>query len=315
MEVKDLQTFEPILFLHEKRPAGAYPQIIMAGGKKQAIVWLPGNKVRKNPPKVTSDAVVYLGTTPGSFMSQEVTQHDQPAFVSWTGLDIDDVPVEEVIRTWKDIDPVSIRLSSSGNGVHLFMRYDAPILIDPGQARPHELLRTSWLPYMEQVGWDWERVCSSGYRAFYVSGGKCRWVKRTEEFIAPPTLTLQKTVMTMAPIEAQQAIEEKDERLCRLIKLLKPAITHMVPGKNPVYIKAAYEALKGSEFEFETKSPMQTREPHNNGFVLYEPGQRIMIFASADGRPVLTITAPAYWKAKLAGAEEAGRYRDSPGGQ
>lgn len=283
-----MQSFAEWAF--ERAPAGMLPQVVYADEFKKAIRWVPGNKdqMRTGKPQATR----FIGYTPGAFQYPHWSQHNQSVAVCWSGLDIDD-HVDEARERLELLPEVALRTSSSGRGLHAFVRFTRPVMLDPGHNR-HVVCEAAWVSLLERVNFPRSWICSSGYRAFYVEGGLQEWIKFSEKDVEPCLMAAPKRerpVEHVAPMDV-----EIEKPVSEVVKRLEEAGIKLSIGRNQIYVRDVYEALQGTPFEFETKSGMRLGgKPHVNGFIDLAPN-RIVIIPNADGHPVLDIRSRSFWR-------------------
>lgn len=288
------------------------PQIIAGGLDKKAWAWLPGGRTDApfNYEGAEASQIAdllhrapALGIAPGFYQHPNVHQYKQPLMIGWVGLDIDIEANENHERIWSALDSTCenylVRSSSGGRGLHLFRRLYSPLWLDTSAKRNHVVSRITMRLIGELPPAIQSHVCSSDYRNFWVEGG-AQVTLHTPDHTADLQVTgdwLDEVVN--APAADSSPLDdagEIDERILEIVNRLKVAGVTLKPnGRTQVVIRQVYNALKGTAWEFETKSRMRHGETQTNGFVEVNP-QSLVIYAAADGRSVLRVRGLAYMR-------------------
>lgn len=273
---------EILNFLFERKPEGFEPQIGYADGNKKVLAWVPGSddaQVRTYP-----DAV-YFGVTPGAFQDSTKSMRSQPCAVCWFGLDIDlDEPptMEDIERLRSDLPAVSIRTSCGGNGLHLFWRLSAPVILPYHEAR--RLVRR--LASAKALRCHLP-VCSSDYRLFYVTGGANRWLHQSALFtdaneecanLPQPGVVVPDSVEPTPTVRLQQI-----HPLITWLNMHSP-VKILESGSYKVHVGTIVGQLRIMGEMISTKSPGQNSW-HCNGYLDVTP-ESISLFSYADGHVI-----------------------------
>lgn len=285
-EIRELITF---LYSHAIRPSHMAVQMVEKDG-----FWYPGNRVSSR--SINSENPV--GFTGRIYESYSKSKNEQSWLLAWFGIDIDDISEQgiDIFAVNRTLYPyASTRVSKSGNGLHCIFKCK-PILMKVGDnpKRHIEYTLRQWvtehpdgsrtLTSLPNV-----RLCSSRGINFYLHGGvkgKNRWLSESDhlnelqiDFSNSCTKCCNRsnedTTVSIAEIEGEArdlvGILQKEGEIPKGDK---------VATKYEVHIKGIYKALKGTPFEFTTKSPMKSKEWHINGFMtISRTGFRLWSFA------------------------------------
>ncbi len=265
------------------------PQTVLADKKtKRAIAWYPGTKgrawIEHNPDR-------YLIGFTGKFYQDNLLHKDkQKAQIHFLTVDIDLLETDDFEQTKQAIvaclgNYCSVRTSTKGHGFHLIFRLDT-IMTHANRTNVQATLK----PYLTLLEQSRIKVCTYGINT-YLLGGLQTWLHKTNARIP----CWNETDSTLANYTTQNQTNQDN---CPFLKYLnkqgkelvallaKEGIT-LQQDKTDIYIKAAYQALKGTKYEFKTKSPMASENRHINGFIVVD-NVFLHIFACADNKIVAT---------------------------
>lgn len=290
-------------WLFERVPERFSAQVGYASAQKKALIWLPGRKA-------AADSSVEWGMRTGEFggctqtawETWRVPVQAQPGcFIAWLGYDVDMDTLEEqldAIRRVRDTDlPFSIRTSAGGTGLHLILRLDQPVWAPGGyhSAFLRSLGRVAYDALIEQG----IRICSSGYRMFWLVGGHNKWLSVCDDLYLPPAIDL-----TSVP---RKSVDTLHGAICGRTEPHKFVINgafaphinvwlerfhdagvllHAKIGGNPVYVGAAIAVLRAHGETVHTKSPC-SGNGNINGF-LDVTADSISLWSYADGHNIWT---------------------------
>lgn len=283
-----------LAFLFERKPEGTFGQMSFAAQDKKAMLWVPNNKGHEYPLKTQP---VFYGVMPGAFRHRDVPQHDQACWACWAGADFDDLGDQflHVIGLLSEHPDVSVRTSSSGKGLHAFLRFQKPILMGDKGHRSR-VCKGAWRPLLDDMGL-LPVVDKIDYRTFYVVGGHNEWVKVSDRFHPAPNVPGEADPPTPVDYKFDEPLAPA---IKKVVDILAQHGVKLRYGSTNIYTKQVYEALLGTHYEFQTKSPMRSERHHINGFISLTP-TTIQILPNADNMAVLTVRDPQYYRDLLGG--------------
>lgn len=307
------QTFNEIENLLFHKREGYFPQFLIGRKQtKQAQAWCPGNRSL-----MTADDLVnkkssgkhLVGYTGLSFTSQVVPQHDQErVLLSFIAFDLDQkdnekdliTSVPEITRFFPEF---WIRSSTSGKGLHLFVKFSEPQTF-PDVSTAKLSIRNIENLYINSLYDKGFKVDKSGIRCYWLLGGENTWLHKSEKTINWETVKTTDSSQFTFRKDFSRKLERKANRdyICRsefsgeclefIDILTRKGIlqnSEKLPLKLDIYVKKLYETLKNTDFEFLTSSPMkEDKAPHINGFISFNK-ENITIFTAADNAAVLYI--------------------------
>jgi len=286
--------FEPVEWLFEGAPSGWFAQMGLARRDKRALVWVPGKKPQTEERVARLAARASLtGCTQLAFRAPFASLIDPENFESlicWVGLDIDGddnpLPIAELLERIRCACPgASLRLSSSGRGVHVLYRLAAPIRCPPNQANILIRYLTQFAgAALDLIG---VRVCKRDRRMFWLSGGQNAWVYRTEKLLASklPELLFAPATMVSPPTLSGNF---SPEIILWAERFQAAGILQDVKPHNLVYVGDVVKLLKTLGIRVKTRSPC-SGNGHINGYI--DIGwDTISLWSYADGYKIWSHT-------------------------
>lgn len=259
------------------------PQIVLADkNTKRAIVWYPGEEDAKI--FLPIDPQKYLiGLTGKYFIDPEKSFLSQKSKLYFLTVDIDHKDNPGLENKFEDLKKVigedaSIRSSTSGKGYHLIFRLEKPV------ENPNRILiRNIMNPYLKKIESVGIHICSFGINT-YLLGGFQDWLYKTDNKIPISDENLKgENILQIRGSGIFSFDEFLNSTGKKLFRILKKRINYEQRFLHQdIYIKDFYDALKGTDFEFRTKSPMASNNKHINGFVQIDD-HYFYIYAAADG--------------------------------
>lgn len=298
LKLYDNQTTDMLDFLtiQDSQDSQDLPQTVLASKTtKRAIAWYPGRNFKN---LIYHDSNKYLvGFTGKYFASKTLSVAGQSARLHWIGIDIDlhDYTDELFLRTYDKILKATdglgnIRTSTRGRGFHIIFRL-ARVM--------QEVLRDNVIatlkPYTDSLNEYGVEICTFGVN-MYLLGGLQRWLYTTQARIEPVsnTVNIFPTTLTCSSKSLAYNLDRlstdelhvKGKECKEFLALLASVGISLKQGRNDVYVRDVFEALKGTKFAFKTKSPMRASEGrHINGCI--NVGHLfISIFTFADNKIV-----------------------------
>lgn len=284
-EIRELLDF---LYGHAIRPSHMAVQMVEKDG-----FWYPGNKITDR----SINSANPVGFTGRIYETYSKPKNEQSWLLAWFGIDIDDIKEQgiDIFEVNRALYPyASTRLSKSGNGLHCIFKIK-PVLMKVGDNPKKHIEYTLRQWVTENV--DKSRVltalpnvrlCSSkGFNFFLYGGekGKNRWLSESD-YINELQIDFSDSCSKCCRSKEDNSvlISEIEGEARDLVLLLQKEKElpegDSVATKYEVHIKSVYRALKGTPFEFTTKSPMKTKEWHINGFItISHTGVRLWSFA------------------------------------
>lgn len=258
-----------------------YAQQVIFKGPRGGMTWCPGNKsiTRERMDEAAANATA-IGLTGKQYRRHGAAQYKTPYTLHWMGIDIDDYTD---YRRILDLGmPFSVRRSKSGDGLHLILRLN-PVLLFPAGQTPGLTVTTALEPYRAKLEAAGVPVCQANHRVFFfwARGGRNEWLHKD------PGYTAIKRIDSTIRAAGHPAVPH-DSPVVRLLKAKGIEVPDERRSRVQIYVKDLYEALKGTDCEFKTCSPMADgKTPHNNGYLEYEgETDTLRIFTSADNRIV-----------------------------
>ena len=271
---------DPIAFLHEFCPAGYHPQLGYAGADKVCRLWLPGNKQPGSPEYIKRVVVesTLVGTSQLCFGSYVEPQTNQTCAVTHLALDVDDNPDMAKIHLALDGRwPYSVRTSTGGVGLHVFIRLAQPIMI--GYQQAGTLVKQLALPIklaLEEVG---QTVCQANKRLMWVKGGKNDWVKQTAATYTPLVTTIQDE---NSPVSEQPSTGSPCALGSSIVKVTKSLGVAAKLGKHQIHIGTVVERLRGMGENVTTRSRCSGANHDVNGFLEVHPHHLVLFSSPAN---------------------------------
>jgi len=296
----ELLTFlYPSIFNDEEKVNRAI-HLILANEDKSVIGWFPGKRKKKFDWNDVSKKLAkkLVGFTGRSYRDYEIAMVNQTSTLHWVAIDIDDYAInDENINKIKELteENCSIRCSTGGNGLHLIFRLDKPYSFEPGIKTTKNIKNTLY-PYVTKLEQAGVNVCCWQGGVFYLLGGKQEWLFKTDTTIELDLNDTNNPVVVTESSEIKLGVETPSlisEGLNSVGEEFFNLIGERVPIENTpidIYVKKIYQKLKGTKFEFQTKSPMQTDSEHTNGF-LFRSGNNIRLWTFADRASVIEFEA------------------------
>ncbi len=290
LNLYDNQTIELLNFLTLQNSQDL-PQTVLANKTtKRAIAWYPG---RKSKELIYHDSSKYLvGVTGKYFASKTLSTEQQKASLHWIGIDIDlhDYTDELFLRTYDKILKATcglgnIRTSTRGHGFHIIFRL-ARVMQEVSRANIIATIK----PYTDALLNSGVEFCTFGVN-MYLLGGAQRWLYTTQARIAPVSNTVPSFPTSLSCSRSSSyhqlytnELHVKGKECKELLALLANVGIRLKQGRNDMYVREVFEALKGTKFAFKTKSPMRASETkHINGCI--NVGHLfISIFTFADNK-------------------------------
>ena len=261
------------------------PQIAETGNK--GVLWSPGKRDRLKKQTWLENPSL-LGFGPRIYQNYTTSRNNQPYLLAWTALDIDEIEVAPVLQIIQKLIPdCSIRLSKSKKGLHVFFRFEQPLYFHESEhdlATQKEFLK----PYIKLLTEHGIHICTAAPSILWLSGEK-----HTGDFLytSPKKLECKKVeYLNFQPLEIEIGCHFKG-KMFDLLTLLHEAGAIIAPWDGStygIYMRAAYGACKGTEFEFKTESPMVNAEAHNNGY-LFMSSNTLCLRGSKDSENCLVI--------------------------
>lgn len=294
-------------FLYPENTEFCKPQMaICPTGDRSAAKWYPAAYPNPAPngAKQYEQALKsgLIGYGPRMYRDYRQVRNSAEYLLAWICIDIDDVEgLDEFNYDVEDADgaadflgsltkkikavcpAATIRTSTSGTGLHLLFRLDKLYHFKAGENCKNHRLATL-KPQVEALKKIGVEVCEGGLRAhiFYFSGGLHKGETLRVSPLRIPLLNAEATEI----MRTNASIETEGLRGKALDFVEKINDSGALISGNQIYVKALYNALKNTEFEFKTLSPMASQNPHINGFITID-GFEVKIFTSADGAFVL----------------------------
>lgn len=273
---------------------------------KQAVAWYPGKRAKQwDWQKIEKSLHKYLiGFTGRSFRSYEISKDRQSYQLHWVGIDIDDIEISKQtinkILSLLENKISQIRLSTGGHGLHLIFRLVKPVSFESG-IRVGKIIKANLLESVQKLETGGIPVCCYSGGVFYMLGGKQQALYTNLDSFFDFNQTIQSNqkfdVISQSSQDFDLDLLRKQAKLTpqgRLFfKLLSDdsILQSMVAcNRASIYAKRIYQALKGTKFEFETKSPMASDFAHPNGF-LFKRNNNICLYINADDKIVLSFEA------------------------
>lgn len=258
--------------------------------------WAPGKK-----PGFPGDPeeVDLFGFGYRVFPTYEESRHGQNFVVSWAGIDIDDVEPMETAHKIKDARmPCSIRTSKSQKGLHLIFLFNKILGFYQGQS-PRRSILHALEPALRTLDELDIPVCKIAPEIMWEQGKQHFGETLTVCEARIPTQKVRTVPILERPISLNCSFPGEVQDFVRLLAAAGALLGGFCEGTAGIYVRAAYEACKGTRFEFETKSPMKSERSHNNGFLSWD-GVKMALIPSADGHPRLYVSDLLIEKVPLA---------------
>jgi len=284
-----------------------YPQFVLESNKSGVKTWLPGAKQYPRPAHlILNPATHKIGWTGRVYADSgiyETTQYKYPYRQKIIGIDLDEVPIKLFPSLVSLHLPCSIRISKSGVkevdgvrcvGLHLLFRTSNITNFFDTEQVSNSSIKITLAPFKQQIVNLGIPVCQANFRPFWLwTNGQNRWYLKTDAEI-DLVRSSDSSVFECQTIGTGRQIDtsEYSERGRLLIKLLQNA--KVLPEgpfqyqRTQIWVKQVWEALKGTQFEFQTCSPMQSTSWHSNGF-LDISNLTIDLFTNADNKIVLRV--------------------------
>lgn len=267
------------------------PQFAFMGVQKNLekyTIWFPGAK-KVNELKSVPKNIWLHGFGGRVYKTYSKLRKEQEYLLAWTSLDIDDINIVEVAPKIKKLIPeCSIRESKSGQGVHLFFRFDKPLYFQAGES---DLVtqKIFLAPYMDTLKENEIPICTPASSILWLTGAghKGDFIYLSEAKLRCKKQKYSSCVSSNT--EEQGFLVGKMQKFIDLLANAGAILSDWDGESYTIYVRAAYEACKGTEFEFRTRSPMQTPEPHANGFIRFA-NSALYLRAKADSQDCLTIS-------------------------
>lgn len=279
---------KPLLdFLYPVTKAGyACPQFCLASLDKKCLAWYPGKKASK---PISLDNKL-IGLTGRVYQTYDIPHDRQPFLLSWLAIDLDDLTDK---KGWLDFiieatkGQASVRTSQSGKGVHIIFRCN-PVLFPVGyKVAPFIKGNLEYFVSRLQEGDpEFFSVCRYDGQMFYLHGGKNEWLYQSQEFITLRSIKSKPSFHINNIEKEENGLPPLNNKGIKFLGILKERLpSFRLCPEQGVYIKELYQALKGSEFEFKTCSPMLSEQWHVNGNLKIK-GFDLELYASADNRVI-----------------------------
>lgn len=251
-----------------------YPQRILAKQNKQAILWIPGNKVlNKEKIKwgiVAGDLIGYTGFVYGEAKCTKEAERK----VFFLGIDIDNYnnykKVHEILPEY------SIRFSKSKKGLHLFRRI-IPIKIAAGLLS-NEPLKLAMQPDIKKLTAANIPVCTYGGNVFYFAPHgwlyKSAIISNIEIDFSNIKITTNKHRNNSKELIDINILDDNIKNLAAILNkhgIIDIIENKKVPARADVWVKQVYNVLKNTCYSFETKSPMKSISWEHNGVIEITP--------------------------------------------
>ncbi len=296
-------------FFYPKNKEFTAPQVVLQKSKRRT--WYPGKKA-KTPREIPLDRADLIGFGGRLYRDHFTPKQDQEFLLCFGIIDIDDLGVmtRAISREIKIRTPsANIRLSKSGEGLHLLFRFENLLILRTNQeanAIIKESLRgisevlnhMTVAEYPEVVNL---KICGYPEHAWFFGPEHIGGLLYQSDLKIPAIIPEKKTG---SPIDLKEGewswlMDQNGDARKEFIELLneKGAILSQFDeaGVAGVHIRSAHEAVKGTRFEFGTKSPMNSAEVHNNGFLSFQ-GSYLKLIPAADGQCRLKVNALGAWR-------------------
>lgn len=248
--------------------------------------WLPGRKGTNIADYKYMQYARHIAFT-GRYYNynvKDVTMQDS-CVVAAAMVDIDDyIDHEKINEVLKGVGTIR---RSKYSGLHIILRFKNPVQIP--ECFNGSIVQESLRPYVEKL----KTICPvnickwhGGSFDLFTKGGNQETVFKSDATIPFIKPREQRSHLGFFQSPRQEIITENmfNYKPLKLIKLLQskgclpsfPFCRH-----TDIYIKKWYEVLKGTEWEFKTKSPMQSKEEHVNGWCFFD-GIYLKLYACAD---------------------------------
>lgn len=281
-----------------KVPSDYMAQVGYANKGKRALIWLPGRRVATEENIMWGHgAADYAGMTQAVWKNwREPMQDQEGCKIAWLGFDVDLDSMEDqlrAIRIVRDIAlPFSIRSSAGGSGLHLILRLSEPV--DCASNNQGPTTRALCNPVYETLTDYGIKICSSGFRMFWLVGGLNTWLHQHDDFYESPVDLCSSSHHSSgrAPSGPAQftACREFASHVNLWLERFHEAgcMRGARTGGNPVYVGAIIDVLREHGETVHTKSPC-SGNGQVNGFIDISPdGSSISLWSYADGHSIWT---------------------------
>lgn len=285
-----------------------FPQFVLENYQTKQKYWLPGaNWTISGNHLIVDPATHKIGWTGRIYQDQEIyrkKQYESEYRQAIIGIDLDEVPVSLFPHLVALALPCSIRLSKSGVkevngkrvvGLHLLFRTTPATNFFPIGTKSNSAIKTTLLPYRKLIETLGIAVCQANFRTFWLwTNGANRWYSKTDKQIDLVRSADTEIITGYQGTGTGKQVDtsEYSERGKKLIGLLQAARVlpegNLQYQRNQIWVKQVFEALRGTEFEFQTLSPMRSLTWHSNGFIDIS-NLTIDIFTNADNKVVARI--------------------------
>jgi hypothetical protein len=259
---------DEINFLFPSLGTNEEPQIVLATANKRVLAWLPGKE-----PVIESKRVQAINTHKLVGLTGKAYRNDAWNMLDECSLHFLAIDIDDYID-WNKISDIlpryCIRFSNSKTGLHLIKRIKR-IEIAKNE-RINERVKEAMQEDIRALTLAGIPVCSYGYRAFFMAAHG--WLKKIDEIDTIVLATKRDSYNRVGHNSAVSGIDatiidDCEIKIKNLVEiLLKKGIIEENNGEidrlTSVYVRELYEALKGTEFEFESKSPMKNNSWHIN---------------------------------------------------
>lgn len=245
------------------------PQRVFALQTKKAIMWFPGKnetdieKVKKA--LNTGHLTGYTGKIYSKMAGTMVDEHK----VAFFGIDIDDYTDYEKIK--KELPNYSIRYSNSKTGLHLIKRV-VPIYV-PANVSTTEAVKVAMQDDIDKLACMGVPVCCYGNNAFYFASHGWLYQSDIVEAVEIDFTVCRRHKKCNNSWIKYEVLEDDIKNLVDI--LIKNDIIEMkndeVQCECSIWIKELYEVLKGTQYEFQTSSPMKSTMWEINGMIKITP--------------------------------------------
>ena len=292
LNLYDNQTTDMLEFL-TIQDSQDLPQTVLANKTtKRAVAWFPG---RLSKELIYHDSSKYLvGFTGKYFASKTLNIAEQAARLHWIGIDIDlhDYTDELFLRTYDKILHATgglgnIRASTRGHGFHIIFRL-ARVMLEVSRANIIATIK----PYTDALLNSGVEICTFGVN-MYLLGGLQRWLYTTQARIEPVSNTVLSFPTSLSCSRSSSyhqlytnELHVKGKECKELLALLAGVGIQLKQGRNDMYVRDVFEALKGTKFAFKTKSTMRASEGRHINGCINVGNLFISIFTFADNKIV-----------------------------
>ena len=277
-------------FLFEK--SGKKPQMGFAGKDKRAWLWLPSKGALNQKASSIMESAPIKGCTQLAYEDWFKPMEGQSCEICWVGLDIDQDDNEGIdLSKWgiefaKKQKASLVRLSCSGQGLHMIWKLSEPLLCNRQTAGwgVKNLAR----PFKEAAESEGIHVCQANRRMFWLVGAKNDTIYSSDDEldINNRANLLKEGVSLTKNITVGFKKLEVTEKVQKWIDIFRKGsvLSEFYSRNNPIYVGYAVKCLQKAGETIYTKSNC-SGDGKINGY-LDITNTKISLWAYADGHTI-----------------------------